>query len=259
MNSSQTAVPPFGSLAWAQANGGRMSARERVLEGGRSTRAVLGLMGARAAQRVGVPARKAVSIDIESLVFPDSRIAREAEEECRTTVSPMLYNHSVRTYIFGLMLAQRDGLKPDHEMFYVASMLHDLTLGETHRHFAPIDCFAARGGLLAEEWTSVRGWDPSRRATVSNAITMHLNSRVDPSFGPEAQMLRAGAGVDTIGLRYRHLAPASMEQILERYPRHGLKVSRELAFVDEGHPGTRAQFLRQLGFAKLLRTSQFAE
>jgi hypothetical protein len=236
-----------------------MSSRERFLEAARSTRVLPALMAARAATRLRIPARNAVDINVAAIRFPDSQVAKEAEEECRASVSPMLYNHSVRTYIFGLMLAERDGLEPDHELFYVASMLHDLTLGETHRHHAPIDCFAARGGLLAEEWTAARGWATDRRATVSNAITLHLNTTVDPVFGPEARMLQAGAGVDTIGLRYRHLAPSAVEQIVHRYPRHGLKSAGPLSFVDEGHPGTRASFLRKLGFATLVRTSEFAE
>ena len=167
-----------------------MSARERFLEAARTAVVVPRLIAARSANRWGIPARRTVSIDLDAIPFPDSRIATEAEEECRETVSPMLYNHSVRTYVFGLMLAERDGLRPDHELFYVASMLHDLTLGEVHRHHAPIDCFAARGGLLAQEWTAARGWAPDRQATVSNAITLHLNTRVDPAFGPEAQLLR---------------------------------------------------------------------
>ena len=236
-----------------------MSARERFMEAARSSRVLPSLMVDRAAHRMGIAARTTVTFDLEALRFPDTKVAKDAEEECRKTVSPMLYNHSVRTYIFGLMLAQRDGLEPDPELFYVASMLHDLTLDETHRYFAPIDCFAARGGLLAEEWTAARGWAPERRATVSNAITMHLNAKVDPAFGPEAQMLQAGAGVDTIGLRYRHLAPSSVAEIVHRYPRHGLKAAGPFSFVDEGHPGTRANFLNKLGFALLVRTSEFAE
>lgn len=249
----------FGTLDWALARDGHMTTRERAAEAARST-AILGpLMAARAATKLGIPAKNAVALDLDAVVFPDSRIAREAEAECRKTVSPMLFNHSIRTYLFGLMLAQRDGLKPDLEMFYVASLLHDLTLGETHRHHAPIDCFAARGGMLAREWTAERGWDEAQQHAVANAITLHLNTKVDPGFGPEAQMLQAGAGVDTIGLRYRRLAPASVRQILERYPRLGLKEAGPLTFVVEGRPGTRAGFLNRLGFSALLRTAEFAE
>ena len=236
-----------------------MTTRERVLEAVRSTSVLGPLMAARAATKLGIPARNAVALNLDEVRFPDSTIAREAEEECRDTVSPMLFNHSVRTYLFGLMLAQRDGLKPDLEMFYVASLLHDLTLGETHRNHAPIACFAARGGLLAREWTSARGWDDAQQYTVANAITMHLNSRIDPAFGPEAQMLQAGAGVDTIGIRSRQLAPASVEQILVRYPRLGLKTAGPLTFDIEGHRRTRAGFLNQLGFSMLVRTAGFSE
>lgn len=259
MTSPTSAAPKFGTLAWAQANGGRLSRWEKVREVALSPRTLAPLVAARAANRLGVRARNTVSLDPSEFGFPDSKIAREAEEECRTATSPMLYNHSVRTYLWGLMLAKRDGLKPDLELFYVASMLHDLTLDETYRDYADMDCFAARGGMLANDWSEARGWDQERRAALSNAITLHLNAKVDPSFGPEAQMLQAGAGVDTIGLRYRQLAPASVAQVLDRYPRCDLKGAGPLSFVDEAHPGTRAALLRSVGFNLLLQTSEFSE
>ncbi|WP_188113463.1 HD domain-containing protein [Nocardioides humilatus] len=259
MTTTGTDVPAFGTLAWARARGGRMSRWEQVREGALSTRTLGPLMAARAADRLGVPVRNGASLDADELTVPDSKIAREADEECRTTTSPLLYNHSVRTYFWGLMLAKRDGLDPDRELFFVASMLHDLTLDATHRDHARMACFAARGGILADEWSEARGLDVVRRATLSNAISLHLNARIDPSFGPEAVLLQAGAGVDTIGLRYRHLDPGSVTRVLKRYPRHDLKASLPQTFAHEAHAGTRTAFLKSIGFNRLVRTSQFAE
>lgn len=259
MSKTSATAPAFGTIAWAQARNGQMSGWERLREATLSTKVIVPLLGARVANRLGLAARDAVVLEPDAYVFPDSRIAQEAEEECRSTTSAMLYNHSVRTYLFGLMLARRDGLELDHELFYVASMLHDLTLDETYRDYAPMACFAARGGILANDWAEARGWGPERRGTLSDAISLHLNARVDPTFGPEAQMLQAGAGVDTIGLRMRQLAPDSLEQILARYPRCGLKAAGPLSFVDEAHPRTRAAFLKSVGFNHLLQTSEFTE
>lgn len=259
MTNSTTTAPEFGTLAWAQTRGGRMSRWEKAREATISTRTIVPMLVARTANKLGLPARNTVSLDPKEYGVPDSKMAREAEEECRTTTSPMLYNHSVRTYLWGLMLAKRDGLKLDPELFYVASMLHDLTLDETYRDYAEMDCFAARGGILANDWSEARGWEPERRTTLSNAISMHLNAKVDPAFGPEALMLQAGAGVDTIGLRYRQLDPNSVAQVLELYPRCGLKAAGPLSFVNEAHPGTRAAFLNTVGFNHLLQTSEFSE
>ncbi|RJQ66967.1 HD domain-containing protein [Pseudonocardiaceae bacterium YIM PH 21723] len=252
------AIAEFGTLAWAQARNGHMTNGERLRQLRASTRVLPAMVLGRAAGLVGIPARNTVRIDLDSIPFPDSAIAKEAEQECRDTVSPVLYNHSMRTYVFGMVLARRDGLEPDPELFFLASMLHDLTLGETHRAHAPMDCFAARGGLLAEEWTAARGLEPDRRATVSNAISMHLNTVVDPRFGGEAVALRAGAGVDTVGMRYRELDPASVAKVVERYPRCALKSDAALKFAAEP-PGTRARFLRMCGFGLMLRFSPFAE
>lgn len=259
MTNTATAPAGFGTLDWATAGNGHMTRQEQLVEATRAARVLVPLMAGRAADKIGLAARNTVAVDLDSVRFPDSKIAREAEEECRETVSPMLFNHSIRTYLFGLMLAQRDGLKPDLEMFYVASLLHDLTLGEVHRDFAPLDCFAARGGLLARQWTAARGWDAERQHVVANAITLHLNTRVDPSFGPEAQMLQAGAGVDTIGLRSRHLDPDTLDAVVARFPRLGLKAAGPLTFDVEGRRGTRAGLLTKVGFGMLVRTAGFSD
>jgi hypothetical protein len=52
---------------------------------------------------------------ISGVTIPDSKIAREAAELVRHNQTEMLFNHSVRTYVFGAMKGIRQNLKFDSE------------------------------------------------------------------------------------------------------------------------------------------------
>ena len=164
-------------------------------------------------QRLGLRNPGAFAFDVDSLPIPDSSIAKEAEELCRETSSPMLVNHCLRTYAWGMILGRSDGLRPDPELFYVASMLHDLALTDRFRDYAPMPCFGARAGIIATDWASARGWPAARCSTLANAISLHLNARVPAKHGPEAQCVQAGAGLDVIGLRHWELTPETVGSV----------------------------------------------
>src|SRR6202000_3355317 len=69
---------------------------------------------------------------ISGVTIPDSKIAREAAELVRQHQNEMLFNHSVRTYVFGAMKGIRQDLKFDAELLYVAALFHDMGLIEAY-------------------------------------------------------------------------------------------------------------------------------
>ncbi|MGH7790567.1 MAG: hypothetical protein ACRERC_27145 [Candidatus Binatia bacterium] len=250
----------FGTLAWAQASGGELSLREHVREIAKGTLVILRTAPAQVRQRLGLRNPRAFDYDLDRLPVPDSSIAKQAEALCRDASSPMLVNHCWRTYAWGMILAAHDGLRPDPELFYVASMLHDLALTDQFRAYAPMPCFGARAALLASDWARQRGWSETRSATLADAICLHLNVAVSCEHGAEAHLLQAGAGLDVIGLRHWQLTPQTVAAVLDRYPRHNMKQGASPLFDAEAHHHTRAQLLnRWLMFGPLVRHSQFDE
>jgi hypothetical protein len=248
----------FGTLAWAEAAGGRLSRHERRREIVRAMLVFLRTAPAQARQRLGLRNPRAFGYDVDSLPLPDSRVAKEAEQLCSEASSPMLVNHCFRTYVWGAMLGRHDGLHPDAELLYVAAMLHDLALTDGFRDYAPMPCFAARAGIAARDWAEERGWPRHRCATLADAVSLHLNARVPAMHGPEAQLLQAGAGLDVIGLRHWELTPGTVAAVVQRYPRHAMKEASYHLFKSESHPGTRAHLLdRWLMFGTLVRHSPF--
>ena len=65
---------------------------------------------------------------ISGIKIPDSKIALEAAELVRQHENEMLFNHSVRVYVFGAMRGVSQNLKFDYELLYVAALFHDMGL-----------------------------------------------------------------------------------------------------------------------------------
>jgi len=87
------------------------------------------------------------------LNLPDSHAVRDAYIRAQDESQPWLFNHVVRSWLYGTKLAQHRALSPDAELVAVAVLLHDLGL--------------ARGG--AWEQTSVAP-SPSRMIWGSAAL-----------------------------------------------------------------------------------------
>jgi HD superfamily phosphohydrolase YqeK len=67
------------------------------------------------------------------LNIPDSLLAREATEILRDNSTDLLFNHSVRVYLFGAEQGRQRKLRFDPELLYVAAAFHDLGLIKNSR------------------------------------------------------------------------------------------------------------------------------
>ena len=189
---------------------------------------------------------RAFSVDPDRLRVPDTMIAREAEALCSEVYTPALLNHCLRSYAWGSILAQRDGLKHDPELLYVTSLLHDLGVTDRFRDTVPGQaCFAATGATVAKDWSRGRGWGERRCTALADAICQHLNPQVRPERGIEAHLMQAGAGFDVVGMRHWEVATPTVQAVLTRHARLGFKKSfgGTMCAQADQHPGTRTHFL----------------
>jgi len=74
-----------------------------------------------------------VTYTVAGVVIPDSALAREATELVGAATDDLLFNHSRRAYLWGMLHGRRRGLEPDPELLYVAAMFHDLGLTPKYR------------------------------------------------------------------------------------------------------------------------------
>jgi hypothetical protein len=255
----------IGSLSWARRRrgpgGGRLSAFERLAFGRSAIATTLAYEAGRLLRRLGFGTRRQVALALAEISLPSTALSRAAQALCEETSSPALANHCHRTYLWGALLAARDGIAIDSELFYVASLLHDLGLTERFAPRGEVACFAFAGAEAAERFALDRGCAAERSRRLAEAICRHLNPRVSLEEGAEAHLLRQGSGLDVVGLRLSEVAAPSRQAVLERHPRLGLKeeLSASMALDGRLHPGTRLATLCRLGFARRVRAAPFAE
>lgn len=174
----------------------------------------------------------------------------------RHVLSALLLAHSYRTYLFGLALAAVDDVIVDEELCYVASMLHDLELGDPTRG----RCFAVAGGLRAERFAAEHD-EPAERAAAIGAAG-HITVGASEDLADPAGFVSAGAFVDVSGARLDELSAEWVTSLLERQPRHDVKnvIRSYWAAETRAVPAGRARWLtRVAGLPLLVRAAPFPE
>jgi hypothetical protein len=245
-----------GSIDWAGASAGNLTTRERLAFLGPIARTTAAYLAGRARLALGL--RGSGRLDLEQLVLPDSKLATLAEQECRETLSPTTVNHSYRTFVFGLALADLDQVQMDVEQLYVASLLHDI---EIERPQAS-NCFAVRGGHHARELCERAGVDDTTAWTISEAITAHITPGVDPDLGPLAPTIAGGTMVDLLGMRLWELDAAFVDAVVARWPRLGCTKHLAACWKAEAKavPLGRAAALERLAmFSVFVRLAPYRE
>jgi hypothetical protein len=99
---------------------------------------------------------------ISGIKLPDSQIAREATELVRQHEPEILFNHSVRVYLFGAMKGTRQNIKFDPELLYLAALFHDM--GLVYAHHTETKRFEVDGADAAREFLRSHA-SPSRKRT----------------------------------------------------------------------------------------------
>ena len=251
----------FGTIAWGERSGGELNTADRLryIAQGVALQLKATSMGARA--RLGIAPERLDGVELPERP-PDSKLAREAEEHCRELSSPSLLNHCLRTWLWGELLARRDRLRYDEELFFVASLLHDLGLTDDFQGRPPSPpCFAVQGAVAARDWALAHDCERDRADRLANAISLHVNSRVTRREGIEEHLLAAGAAFDVIGSRRRELATPLVASALARHPRLGFKreMNERSRTAARRGPRTRVALGYRLGFERLIHAAPFED
>jgi HD domain len=188
--------------------------------------------------------------DMES---PDTAAAVAANQVARRYCSSALYAHSVRSYLWGIAYAEREGLDFDGELFYVAAMLHDVGLTRPFdAHQMP---FEEAGGQVAWVLAAAAGWPDDRRMRVAQVIEKHMWPSVDPLEDVEGHLLEVATSIDISG-RGLHLIPIDLQtDVIAAWPRLDLaaEFTECLRLQGERKPTSRAADLTRDGLADALR------
>ena len=172
------------------------------------------------------------------LEFPQTQLAKVADELARAAEPDFLYHHSVRSYLFARVAAAARGLAAgegyDDELLFLSCVLHDIgltTQADRGRRFE-VD-----GAEAAVDLLRANGLEAPRAQVVWDAIALHTSPGIAEHRGNEVALTRAGIGMD-FGSD-ADLVPAELAaQVHDRYPRLDMARCLTDAIVAQaqGHP-----------------------
>lgn len=154
---------------------------------------------------------------IHGIRIPDSVVAREATQLLRDTANDLLYQHSMRVYLWSALLARHRALAFDQELLYVGAMFHDFGLTEGF-HTSSLR-FEVDGANAARDFLCSHGIADADVHKVWTAIALHTTPGIPEFLHPEAALLHVGAGMDVAGRSYDQFTAEEREAVVAAYPR----------------------------------------
>jgi HD domain len=129
--------------------------------------------------------------------LPSTPLALATLRLVTSTESVPIANHSVRSYVFGAMLAEHRGLEAgrdfDPQLLFLACALHDIGLTpEGNRG----QRFEVDGADVAAEFLTKQGLPAPEVDTVWEAIALHTSPGIAERRGAVCDLTRRGVGVD---------------------------------------------------------------
>ena len=168
---------------------------------------------------------------IAGVEIPDSPLARAVTELVRESAPPLLFHHSRRVYLFGMLQGRRRHLVPDPELVYVGAMCHDL--GLTDRFRTRDRRFEVDGAEAARELLVEYGAAPDAVRRVWTSIALHTTPGVPEFMEPEIALVTAGVETDVLGIGRAELSAEDLDAVTAAHPRPDFK-RQILAAFDHG-------------------------
>lgn len=187
------------------------------------------------------------------ITTPDTAAARAALEIATAYHTPSLLNHVQRSWLWAVGFAQTRTLEPDHELLYVAALLHDLGIvREFDNHTLAYEDAA---GHVAIALTAGAGWASERRVRAHEVIVRHNWAEVDPAFDTEGHLLAIATALDIAGAHPDELPLDFRREVLDRYPRMQLSAEFTACVTEQAarKPETAARRLVDGGVERKLR------
>ena len=200
----------------------------------------------------------------------DTPLVHDAMELARSSSEPYLFNHAMRSWLFGALIAEGAKPAPDRELLAVSAILHDL--GLTERYSAQ-ERFEVDSANAARSFLRERSIPAQQIQLVWDAIALHSTRSIALHKEPEVALTHSGIAVDVIGAGLDRIPPDKVRAILTEFPRLSMKKQFQICLcsVVRRKPATSYDnFLRDIGaryvngytaptFADLFENAPFTE
>jgi HD domain len=188
----------------------------------------------------------ALPSEVAGIRLVDSEIARKAIELSRESCDPYLFNHAVRTFLFGALMGRALGQRFDEELLFLACILHDLGLTDRFQGDLP---FEIQGAEAAKGLLEKNAYPKQRTEIVWDGIAMHA-SVIGQFKQPEIALVGEGAGADVLGPDLSRIHTHEVDEVAKAIPRLSFKTAflKGCTEVVRRHPGGASRsFMRDIG------------
>ena len=165
------------------------------------------------------------------LAIPDSSLAREATDLLREHSTDLLFNHSIRVYLFAAEQGRQRNHRFDCELLYLAAAFHDF--GLLRKFSSPEERFEVDGANAARQFLNAHKVPEERARIVWEAIALHTTPGVTQYMASEIALLYSGVGLDVLGRGFDAFPSELRKNIVVRYPRKNFKAR----FIEEYFAG----------------------
>jgi hypothetical protein len=156
--------------------------------------------------------------EVAGIKLPRSALARKAAQFSRAHCPDYLFNHCMRTFLFGAVALQRQNRGYDADEAFAAAALHDL--GLLPAFASPRGSFEIDGADRAEQLMLASGLSAHDADIVWHAIVLHdVRFALAKRQGPEAMLVAMGAGCDVDGPDPESIDSARTAEIVAAFPR----------------------------------------
>jgi hypothetical protein len=155
------------------------------------------------------------------LIIPDSLLAKEATDILRRYSTVLLFNHSIRVYLFAAEQGRQRDLRFDAELLYVSAAFHDF--GLLAKFSSENERFEVDGANAARQFLIAHDVPDEHVQAVWEAIALHTTPGVTQYMRPEVALLYSGVSLDVLGKGFDQFTADLRNEIVARYPRKDFK------------------------------------
>lgn len=160
--------------------------------------------------------------EVAGIALPRTPLASAAAAFARAHSPDYLFNHCMRTFLFGALQLAREPRTYRAEAAFVGAALHDL--GLLPEFESPKGSFEIDGANAAERWVRDQQGPAEEGDLVWHAVEMHDGAfALTRRQGPEAMLVAMGAGTDVYGPGPGDLEDRQITEVLAAFPRLGFK------------------------------------
>lgn len=170
--------------------------------------------------------------EVAGVPLPRAPRALAAVAFARSHCPEYLFNHCMRTYVFGALHLKREQRPYQEEEAFIGAALHDL--GLLPEFETASGSFETDGANAAEHWVRSHLGSAAEGDRVWHAVQMHDGAwELTKRQGAEAMLVALGAVTDVYGPDSGHVERRAVDEVVAAFPR--LRFKRRFAALLVAH------------------------